>query len=145
MNDTETNFLPSRTALLGYIRRKVTDPDLAEDILQESLLKALRTITGTKLLLVATRARTYSLRSHVVGKITSSMIDSCSTIDFRCGVKHHFYRTTSVKDGQLDSGYTNSHHSLSLIHVLYGAQKRSHCNRFRSTSSIQYTAVGAVP
>jgi RNA polymerase sigma factor (sigma-70 family) len=42
MNDTETNFLPSRSALLGYIRRKVSDPDLAEDILQESLLKALR-------------------------------------------------------------------------------------------------------
>jgi RNA polymerase sigma-70 factor (ECF subfamily) len=42
MNDTETNFLPSRNALLGYIRRKVSDHDLAEDILQESLLKALR-------------------------------------------------------------------------------------------------------
>jgi RNA polymerase sigma-70 factor (ECF subfamily) len=43
MNNIEVNLLPSRGALLGYIRRKVSDPDLAEDILQESLLKALRT------------------------------------------------------------------------------------------------------
>jgi RNA polymerase sigma factor (sigma-70 family) len=34
--------LDNRNALLGYIRRKVSDPDLAEDILQDSLLKAIR-------------------------------------------------------------------------------------------------------
>lgn len=38
----ESNLLGNRKALLGYIRKKVNDPDLAEDILHDSLLKALR-------------------------------------------------------------------------------------------------------
>jgi RNA polymerase sigma-70 factor (ECF subfamily) len=38
----ESTLLQGREALLGYIRKKVGDADLAEDILQESLLKALR-------------------------------------------------------------------------------------------------------
>ncbi len=38
----EREVLASRQALLGYIRKKVGDADLAEDILQDSLLKALR-------------------------------------------------------------------------------------------------------
>ena len=42
-NDIETTLLGSRGTILGYIRKKVGgDPDLAEDILQDSLLKALR-------------------------------------------------------------------------------------------------------
>ncbi|MBI3964985.1 MAG: hypothetical protein HY329_05050 [Chloroflexi bacterium] len=35
-------LLSSREQLLGYVRRKLDDPELAEDILQESLVKALR-------------------------------------------------------------------------------------------------------
>lgn len=35
-------LLESRGALLGYARRKVGDPNVAEDILQESLIKAIR-------------------------------------------------------------------------------------------------------
>lgn len=35
-------IMASRRGLVGYIRKKVSDPDLAEDIFQESLLKAIR-------------------------------------------------------------------------------------------------------
>jgi RNA polymerase sigma factor (sigma-70 family) len=35
-------LLESRGALLGYVRKKVNDPALAEDILQESLVKAIK-------------------------------------------------------------------------------------------------------
>jgi RNA polymerase sigma-70 factor (ECF subfamily) len=38
----ESTLLESRATMLGYIRRKVSDPDIAEDILHDSLLKALR-------------------------------------------------------------------------------------------------------
>jgi RNA polymerase sigma-70 factor (ECF subfamily) len=38
----EVRLLDHRAKLLAYVRKKVADPDLAEDILQESLLKALR-------------------------------------------------------------------------------------------------------
>jgi RNA polymerase sigma factor (sigma-70 family) len=41
-HDVTSVVLASRGALLGHIRKKVSDPDLAEDILQESLLKAIR-------------------------------------------------------------------------------------------------------
>lgn len=37
----ESTLLASRASMLGYIRSKIADPDLAEDILQESMLKAL--------------------------------------------------------------------------------------------------------
>lgn len=42
MNSIETKLLGNRGVLLGYIRKKVGDADLAEDILHDSLLKALR-------------------------------------------------------------------------------------------------------
>jgi RNA polymerase sigma-70 factor (ECF subfamily) len=42
MSSFDINRLGSRNALLAYIRRKVSDPDMAEDILQESLAKAIR-------------------------------------------------------------------------------------------------------
>ncbi|MCI0696516.1 sigma-70 family RNA polymerase sigma factor [candidate division KSB1 bacterium] len=43
MNDTITSpLLNHREKLLAYVRKKISDPDLAEDILQDSLLKALR-------------------------------------------------------------------------------------------------------
>lgn len=35
-------LLESRGALLGYVKKKVADPDIAEDILQDSLVKAIR-------------------------------------------------------------------------------------------------------
>lgn len=38
----ESKLLGNRGILLGYIRKKVGDADLAEDILHDSLLKALR-------------------------------------------------------------------------------------------------------
>lgn len=38
----ETKLLPHREKLLSFIQSKVSDPDLAEDILQDSLLKAIR-------------------------------------------------------------------------------------------------------
>jgi RNA polymerase sigma factor (sigma-70 family) len=38
----EEAVLEHRGKLLGYIEKRVSDPDLAEDVLQESLLKALR-------------------------------------------------------------------------------------------------------
>ena len=41
-NTFDINRLGSRNALLGYIRKKIADPDIAEDILQESLAKGLK-------------------------------------------------------------------------------------------------------
>lgn len=38
----EEVFLRHRGKLLGFIRKRVDDPDMAEDVLQEGLLKALR-------------------------------------------------------------------------------------------------------
>jgi RNA polymerase sigma-70 factor (ECF subfamily) len=38
----EAYLLTGREKLLGFIRSKISDPDLAEDILQDSLLKALQ-------------------------------------------------------------------------------------------------------
>ncbi len=38
----ESRLLSHREKLLGYVRSKINDPELAEDVLQESLLKALR-------------------------------------------------------------------------------------------------------
>jgi RNA polymerase sigma-70 factor (ECF subfamily) len=38
----EALFVENHTRLLGFVRSKVDDPDLAEDIVQDSLLKALR-------------------------------------------------------------------------------------------------------
>ncbi|NMC35271.1 MAG: sigma-70 family RNA polymerase sigma factor, partial [Veillonellaceae bacterium] len=38
----EEVFLRQRGKLLGFIRKRVNDPDMAEDVLQEGLLKALR-------------------------------------------------------------------------------------------------------
>lgn len=43
MNDLLTSKLfTHREKLLAYVRKKISDPQLAEDVLQESLLKALR-------------------------------------------------------------------------------------------------------
>ena len=38
----EKGLLESRDRFLGYVRKRVADPELAEDILQDSLLRALR-------------------------------------------------------------------------------------------------------
>ncbi len=38
----ETVLLAERTNLLAFVRKKIADPALAEDVLQDSLLKALR-------------------------------------------------------------------------------------------------------
>lgn len=40
----ETELLPHREKLLSFIRSKVSDPDLTEDILQDSLLKAIQSL-----------------------------------------------------------------------------------------------------
>jgi RNA polymerase sigma factor (sigma-70 family) len=42
MHEFDSRLLEQRAKLLAYIRSKVPDPDLAEDVLQESLLKALQ-------------------------------------------------------------------------------------------------------
>lgn len=42
MQPVEEILLNHRSKLLGFIQKRVSDPDLAEDVLQESLLKALR-------------------------------------------------------------------------------------------------------
>ncbi len=42
MEPVEEVLLHHRARLLGFIQKRVTDPDLAEDVLQEGLLKALR-------------------------------------------------------------------------------------------------------
>lgn len=38
----EERLLNARAQFLGYIRKRIEDPDLAEDILQDSLLRAIR-------------------------------------------------------------------------------------------------------
>lgn len=40
----EEVFLRHRGKLLGFIRKRVDDPDMAEDVLQEGLLKALQSV-----------------------------------------------------------------------------------------------------
>jgi len=42
MDSVEEILLKHRSKLLGFINQRVSDPDLAEDVLQEGLLKALR-------------------------------------------------------------------------------------------------------
>jgi RNA polymerase sigma-70 factor (ECF subfamily) len=42
MNEFDSRLLEQRAKFLAYIRRKVPDPDLAEDVLQDSLLRALQ-------------------------------------------------------------------------------------------------------
>ena len=42
MEPVEETLLRHRTRLLGFIQSKIADPDLAEDILQEGLLRAVR-------------------------------------------------------------------------------------------------------
>lgn len=42
MTTIESQLVESRAKFLGYIRKRIADPDLAEDILQDSLLKAVR-------------------------------------------------------------------------------------------------------
>lgn len=42
MEEFDSRLLEQRAKLLAYIRRKVPDPDLAEDVLQDSLLRALQ-------------------------------------------------------------------------------------------------------
>jgi RNA polymerase sigma-70 factor (ECF subfamily) len=42
MESVEVTLLRHRSKLLGFIQKRVMDPDLAEDVLQEGLLKALR-------------------------------------------------------------------------------------------------------
>lgn len=42
MEPVEETLLRHRARLLGFIRSKIADPDLAEDILQEGLLRAVR-------------------------------------------------------------------------------------------------------
>ena len=41
-------LLANRERLLGYIRGKISDPGLVEDVLQEGLLKALKTSSGLR-------------------------------------------------------------------------------------------------
>src|SRR5512133_3230317 len=42
MDPVEEILLRHRGKLLGFIQKRVSDPDIAEDVLQEGLLKALR-------------------------------------------------------------------------------------------------------
>ena len=42
MTTVEEQLVTSRAKFLGYIRKRIADPDLAEDILQDSFLKAIR-------------------------------------------------------------------------------------------------------
>ena len=42
MDKVESELVGSRAKFLGYIRKRIADPDLAEDILQDSFLKAIR-------------------------------------------------------------------------------------------------------
>lgn len=42
MVNIENQLVGSRAKFLGYIRKRISDPDLAEDILQDCLLKAVR-------------------------------------------------------------------------------------------------------
>jgi RNA polymerase sigma-70 factor, ECF subfamily len=38
----EDRLLDARDQFLGYVRKRISDPELAEDILQDSLLRAIR-------------------------------------------------------------------------------------------------------
>ena len=42
MSMVESQLLGAREQLLGYVRQRVDDPELAEDILQDALLRAVR-------------------------------------------------------------------------------------------------------
>lgn len=42
MEDVQEVYLNHRSKLLGFIQKRVSDPDLPEDVLQEGLIKALR-------------------------------------------------------------------------------------------------------
>jgi RNA polymerase sigma-70 factor (ECF subfamily) len=42
MVNIESQLIDSREKFLGYIRKRISDPDMAEDILQDSLLKAVK-------------------------------------------------------------------------------------------------------
>ena len=42
MDPIEEVLLRHRGKLLGFIQKRISDPDLAEDVLQDGLLKALR-------------------------------------------------------------------------------------------------------
>ena len=44
MKPVEERLLENRNQLLGFIQKRVSDPDLAEDVLQEGLLKAMRSV-----------------------------------------------------------------------------------------------------
>lgn len=48
MSTVENQLLESRDRFLAYIRVRISDPDLAEDILQDSLLKALQSAPGLR-------------------------------------------------------------------------------------------------
>lgn len=42
MTSVESKLVESREKFLGYIRKRIADPDLSEDILQDSFLKAIK-------------------------------------------------------------------------------------------------------
>ena len=44
----QLRLLEARDQFLGYIRKRIDDPELAEDILQDSLLRATRAATGLR-------------------------------------------------------------------------------------------------
>ena len=44
----EERLLDARGQFLGYIRKRIDDPELAEDILQDSLLRAIRATPGLR-------------------------------------------------------------------------------------------------
>jgi RNA polymerase sigma factor (sigma-70 family) len=44
LEPAEEMLLRQRGKLLGYLQKRLADPDLAEDVLQDSLLKALRSV-----------------------------------------------------------------------------------------------------
>lgn len=44
----EERLLEARDQFLGYIRKRIDDPDLAEDILQDGLLRAIRAAPGLR-------------------------------------------------------------------------------------------------
>lgn len=46
--ETVSRLLEHRGMLLGYVRKRIASPELAEDLLQDSLLKALRSAPGIR-------------------------------------------------------------------------------------------------
>lgn len=48
MHTVESQLLESHDRFLAYIRARISNPDLAEDILQDSLLKALQSAPGLR-------------------------------------------------------------------------------------------------